>query len=30
MFEHIKMQNDRWRSQLDEIFIERKSQEEQI
>ncbi|KRX09335.1 hypothetical protein PPERSA_09219 [Pseudocohnilembus persalinus] len=30
MYEHIKIQNDRWRNQLDEIFIERKNQEEQI
>ena len=30
MYEHIKNQNDRLRAQLDDIFVERKSQEDQI
>lgn len=28
IFEHIKIQNERQRNQLDEIFIERKQQED--
>jgi len=30
MYEHIKTQNDKFKVQLDDLFIERKSQEEQI
>lgn len=30
MYEHVKTQNDKFRAQLDDLFIERKSQEEQI
>jgi len=30
MYEHVKMQNDRQKSVLDELFLERKQMEEQI
>jgi len=30
MYEHIKNQNDKFKAQLDDLFIERKTQEEQI
>jgi len=30
MYEHIKTQNDKFKAQLDDLFIERKTQEEQI
>jgi len=30
MYEHIKIQNDKFKIQLDDLFIERKSQEDQI
>lgn len=30
MYEHIKIQNDKFKVQLDDLFIERKSQEDQI
>lgn len=30
MYEHVKIQNDKLKAQLDDLFIERKSQEEQI
>ena len=30
MYEHVKMQNDRQKSILDELFLERKQMEEQI